>query len=226
MLNRIEDVYLNILRIAVLCIATIALLMFGFSVVQSGPMLGQLVGASTTTEVQNATLSAFVAENREALGSPDSAVAIDTSAQVVPQRIESAAENIRAYVAKHHGFTIEMAQARAHLMSFHEAMPLAYQSQYAASIEAMTKQLVDAVGEPLSTANLNRAIAWHADRFQSQIQESELRKAENTSKAVVAATVAAISLLTFLIVIFFFVVVKIERNLRVVRTQDVSGAVL
>lgn len=225
MLSRIEDVYLNILRIAVLCIATIALLAFAFSLLQSGPMLGRLVGVSTTTEIQNATLSAFVAENREALGAPDSAAAIDASAQVVPQSIEKAAENISAYVAKHHGFTIEMVQARAHLMSFHDAMPLAYQAQYATSIEAMTKQLVDAVGEPLSTENLNRAIAWHADRFQSQIQENELSKAESASKAVVAATVAGMSLLTFLIVIFFFVVVKIERNLRVVRTQNVSGAV-
>lgn len=66
-LSKLEDIYLNILRAMVLGIATIALVVFVFAAIQSGPLVSQLVGIEPKAEIADATLETFVSENRASL---------------------------------------------------------------------------------------------------------------------------------------------------------------
>ena len=222
MLNKLEDIYLNILRAMVLGIATIALVVFVFAAIQSGPLVSQLVGLEPKAAVADATLAAFVSENREALSNTDGSSADSSGpdlSALAPADVKLAAGNLRQYVNTHHGYSLEEKAVLTWLMNNYNEMPSQYQTDYAKSLAAMTHQMLVAVGTPLSPDNIYRAVAWHAQKFRISAAEVELKADADRAKAMFAFVVAGVALMAFLIVIFFFVVVKIERNLRLVRIE-------
>ena len=221
-LSKLEDIYLNILRAMVLGIATIALVVFVFAAIQSGPLVSQLVGIEPKAEISDATLATFVSENRASLnaagGTSAGSDATNVSA-LAPPEIKVDAGNLQQYFTKHHGYALAETDVMTWLMKNYNEMPMQYQADYAKSLAEMTQQMVNAVGTPLSPENVDRALSWHAQKFRSGAAEAEAKAVADRAKAMLAISVAGIALLAVLIVIFFFVVVKIERNLRVVRVE-------
>ena len=222
MLTKLEDIYLNILRIAVLAIATIALLVFALTAAQTGPLVGQFIGLKPKAKVEDASFAQFVHANRPT-SSSNSYGSPDASDSLYPDTIVNSATNVVAYIKKHHDYDIGHANALQFLGGIYDEMSADYQRDYAISLQDFTTQLANSTGTPISTDQINQAIRWHAQKFMSAATESEIKATADRAKAVLAITIAGISLLAFLIIIFLFVVVKIERNLRVVQVNKLTS---
>lgn len=223
MLAKLEDVYLNILRIAVLAIATIALVVFVLTAAQTGPLIGQFFGLTPKTQVEDASFAEFVATNRPSTGSSSGNYSTPATGSAYPEEIRNAATNLVTYINRHHGFELQHSDMVAFVGGIYDGMAANYQRDYAKSIETFTTQLVNSTGTPISTNQIDRAIQWHAQKFEDAASQTEVTAAANRAKAILAISVAGISLVTFLIIIFLFVVVKIERNLRLVKVNNLSA---
>lgn len=222
MLAKLEDIYLNILRIAVLAIATVALVVFVLTAAQTAPLMGQFIGIQPKAKVENATFAEFVSSNTSSTSSGDYGPSTETI-QNYPVQIRSAGIDIAAYVNRHHGYQPPHADVVRFLGSLYDSMSPPYQADYADSLEAFADQLNSSTGTPISPSQIDEAIRWHAEKFSAAANQSEQKAIADRAKSMLAVTIAGISLMAFLIIIFLFVVVKIERNLRVVRVQKTEA---
>lgn len=219
MLTKIENAYLNILRVVVLVAATLALLGAALGLVRSVPLLVDLVNPkASATSVPGATLGDFVAQKQLAGVSPGSAPAGAATSDDVPSGIKKAVQSLAHYDKTRLGSVLDSAGATRVFVNFRGEMPSDVQDGYADSTAALMAQLDSSRGTPLSIDMLNELIEWHATKFKEAAVAHEATKAEETTTATQSLLVAAIGFGVFIAIIFCFIVVKIERNLRLVRT--------
>ncbi len=116
------------------------------------------------------------------------------------------------------------------MTSKQSSLPEELQGDYADSVSKLTT----ALRASRETMNIEALITWHYNKFvaaEGQAAEEAAaraaKKAAKTQLAVVAGAAAATAFGLFLLVIFVFVLVKMERNLRVVavRLTNASNAV-
>lgn len=220
MLAKLEDIYLNILRVAVLAAATLAVIVFAFNIVQLGPSILGSLGVAPLQSVSQANLVEFIRQSRGE--NIDLDVTTAGRPNVIPGELDAAASAVAQYGNRHIQGGVRKSAVLDILVRHYRSLPDAYQGRYAASVLKFAEQLNASTGTPLSLARLENALAWHAAQFYEAAQTDEQNRAEDAVRAEGAVRLAIISAGFFMFVIFFFVVVKIERNLRLVRTRDVD----
>lgn len=220
MLAKLEDIYLNILRVAVLAAATLAVVVFAFSVIQLGPSILGSLGIAPPQGVSQANLGEFIRQSRGENIDLDATTADQPN--LMPGELDAAASLVTQYGNRHIRGGVSKSTVLDILVRHYRSLPDAYQDRYAGSVLKFAEQLNASTGTPLNRGRLENALAWHAAQFYEAARSDEEARAENAERADGSLRMATISAGFFMFVIFFFVVVKIERNLRLVRTRDVD----
>lgn len=227
MLSKLENLYLDALRIAMLAIATLALVVFGLNAINFTTSMGAL-SPQPPTPLSNGTvtLEQFL-QSTQSGQSPVQNGAAQTVA--LPHPLHEAAEHVTEIYRRVscegncYGTDREvLTSTENHLETFKAGLDPAYQEQYERSILAFTTALADYRGRPLNVDSIGDAIAFHNTTFLERVHDKEFAATEQHARAVQTLTIAALSFATFLAILFFFVVVKIERNLRVVKTEPMA----
>ena len=222
-LQRAENLYLNILRVFILAVATVALLTVIYGLLSAAPLLGSASSASSRSpsDLRAATLGDFVAEKR-AEGAPvgEASASVETQTDTVTSivAVHDAAAKISAYVEKHLGASLPTGQLIKAIQAYEATIPEAYRVAYETSLLSLSQQLAVARGAPLTADNLDALLQWHAAKFKAAADADVDKEAQAKAGAVLRLQVAGYAMATFLLLVFAFIFVKIERNLRLVHT--------
>jgi hypothetical protein len=224
MLNKLEALYLNILRVVIIVLATVLLAVAVIGAVVAGPMLLSSFGggeADAARLVRNDRLNDYLNRNS---GSPGVATqdqaALEDRTRDADRRFKEAAANIVRYVKAKTGMAPPEAGVIDYIQTLSDRLPASLQDRYADSLLSLSKDLVQA---PTATTpvDVDQLIQWHFDQFsaaaETAMQQDATRAIEEQARrqtAVLAGTAAAGFFMMFLLLVFVFVLVKIERNLR------------
>lgn len=226
-LSRLENFYLNVLRVFVLVAATLALIVVGLGAVRSVPMMSAALGSKQPAiEAPGATLGDFVAE-RNTQGNPvsgDGQAQAPSTPVAAPRSISNAVAQLQSYAKNRVGVEVRTDKLTAFLVDKREGFPTTFQDRYGDSINALANQLSKSRGRPLSWDNVVALLEWHAEKFKAQVEEIESRNVVDRVQGLQSLVVAGGALAIFLLIVFCFLVVKIERNLRLVRTVAVDAS--
>ena len=223
MLSRLETLYLNILRVVILVVATGLLVGAVIGAVAAAPLLMSSFSRPVAARVANDTLEDYLREQSgQAAAEAGASGEATVEAQTIQtdKRIKQAADNLAAYVQKTTGGVI-VAQA---VVDFIEqratSLPEGMFDRYADSLLALSRQLLKQP-QGQTPADLDDLINWHFGKFISAVEQAEIKAAQEEAAAaqrkimaMAAASLAAILFGLFLFTVFVFVAVKIERNLR------------
>ena len=237
-LGRLEALYLNMLRVVIIVLATVMLAGTVIGVIVAGPMLLASFGggqADAARLVRGDSLDDFLGQGRRS-GSGNQAAAPDPEledrAREADRRIRQAAANITRYISAKTGVTPVEAAVTDYIQTLSDQLPERLVDRYGDSILSLSQELA---GRPSTSATLDvdRLIDWHFQRFQAAAEEAATRDASRAAEAMerriaaVAAGTMAVTLFgLFLLMVFVFVLVKIERNLRlmpVVLQESLAG---
>lgn len=225
MLEKIESLYLAVVRVIVLVAATLAMVAFVIGLSVSAPMLLEKSGLSTGgAQVKSGDLAEFIKDRRgesAELSEVQPAPSDDAKLATTPG-IMKAAKLLDGYIDGRLEMIGDQSALESILMSKRDDIPLEYQARYEKSLTSLFDQLQQSKGTPLKPERLDELIDWHLERFKASAAADKIDRDANVAKALAGAGVAAASLLAFLLIIFFFVFVKIERNLRLVLTKEVD----
>lgn len=225
MLNRLEGLYLNILRVVIIVMATVLLVGTVIGAVVAGPMLLSSFGGDTHAArlVRGDDLESLTRTESPASGSPTGS---DVSAEVIERaagadgRLRDSASNIADYVRAKQGVAVVEEAVVGFLEDLAYSLPADLFDPYCDSVLQLTRDLV-ARPAASSALNVDQLIENHHSRFldaamdaQDQSSARAMEQAEQRSVAVLAATAAMAMFGLFLLMVFVFVLVKIERNLR------------
>lgn len=224
MLNKLEALYLNILRVVIIVLATVLLAVAAIGAVVAAPMLLSSFGggeADAARLVRNDSLNDYLNRNP---GSPGVAAqdqaALEDRTRDADRRFKEAAANIVRYVKAKTGMAPPEAGVIDYIQTLSDRLPTGLQDRYADSLLSLSKDLVQA---PTATTpvDVDQLIQWHFDQFsaaaETAMQQDASRAIEEQARrqtAVLAGTAAAGFFMMFLLLVFVFVLVKIERNLR------------
>jgi len=224
MLNKLEALYLNILRVVIIVLATVLLAVAAIGAVVAAPMLLSSFGggeADAARLVRNDSLNDYLNRNS---GSPGVAAqdqaALEDRTRDADRRFKEAAANIVRYVKAKTGMAPPEAGVIDYIQTLSDRLPTGLQDRYADSLLSLSKDLVQA---PTATTpvDVDQLIQWHFDQFsaaaETAMQQDASRAIEEQARrqtAVLAGTAAAGFFMMFLLLVFVFVLVKIERNLR------------
>ncbi|RYF99700.1 MAG: hypothetical protein EON94_10845 [Caulobacteraceae bacterium] len=242
MLGKLETLYLNILRVGILVLATVLLVVAVIGAVIAGPMLLSSFGGGETNAarmVRDDSLRDYLGQGTGAPGAADAGdtARIEEDARRSDRRIREAAANISRYVQAKQGFAPVTAAVTGYIQERYDSLPESLSDRYADSILKLSEDLT---GAPTSAApvDVDQMIDWHFGQFTRAAEEAQqrdaLRAVEDQARrgTAMAAGAAAVSFfMMFLLLVFVFVLVKIERNLRrlpvlVERLEDQSPAPL
>jgi hypothetical protein len=226
MLNKLENLYLDILRVLTLGIATLALVAFVWGAFNSRAFVGPLFPQTPRHVAEDvATFGQFQSEEAQ----PSTSASENASTTTSATGLARAAEIVMQYIARTYcqgcsQSEIDLAelQLEQNLIEARDGIDPSHWSDYEQSLIAFLTALTssDRSYEP---NEINDAIAWHRSEFEAASADIQIDQAAEQASATLAASISGVSLALFIIVIFFFVLVKIERNLRVVRTRDADA---
>lgn len=231
-LTRLENLYLNILRVVILVLATVLLLgAVGLAVYAAPKLMPEASGADERKLVSGDSLQDY----RRALSGGEAAAALPSEADAVAAsskidgRIKTAAGAIAAYIQKSSGHAVPLAGVETFLAERQTSLPESLQGDYADSLVRLGNDL-RAAKAPVD--DLDGLIDWHFERFtaaKAEAEAEELRQAAEAAakqQTALAMGAAAASLFVmFLLLVFGFVLVKMERNLRLVAVRVDEAAV-
>lgn len=221
MLAKLETFYLSILRVVVLVAATLALVVVAIALAASAPTLVSLLDHKPpAAEIPGGSLGDWVAEkNATAQTSPDVVnPATEAGPTGVPLNISQAAAIISAYIRDRSHANIDVGMLTQALVKQQATVPAADRNAYGDSLLALAAQLKASTGRPLSLENVGALIEWHLQKFKDHVEAVAAEKALQAQRGQLALIVAAGGFGVFLMIVFCFLVVKIERNLRLVHT--------
>jgi hypothetical protein len=223
MLTKIEETYLYILRVVVLIAASLALIGAVLGAIRAAPAIASLVESHPApVVVPGATLGDFVTEKRLAATSPQPTSS--AAPNEPPQAIKDAVDRLDDYYQRTtQGQTIDKKAAIDVLMNNRSQLPDDAQDAYAQSILSLMNQLDQSKGDPLSLDTINDLIPWHFAKFKANIDAETARRAAAQAETMQSLAVAGVGIAVFVAIVFCFLVVKIERNLRLVRTEAVTS---
>lgn len=225
MLNRLEALYLNILRVVILVLATVLLVVAVIGAVVAGPMLLSSFGGGETDAgriVRDDRLRDYLGQGsggRVAADAEETAQ-IEEAARQSDRRIRNAATNITRYVETKQGFRPVTAAVTGYIQERADSLPASLFDRYADSILKLSTDLV-AAPNTAAPVDVDRLIDWHFAQFAGAVEEAQQRDAMRATEdaarraTAMAAGAAAVGFfMLFLLMVFVFVLVKIERNLR------------
>lgn len=224
MLNKLEALYLNILRVVIIVLATVLLAVAAIGAVVAGPMLLSSFGggeADAARLVRNDSLNDYLNRNSGSQGvATQDQAALEDRTRDADRRFKEAAANIVRYVKAKTGMAPPEAGVIDYIQTLSDRLPASLQDRYADSLLSLSKDLVQA---PTATTpvDVDQLIQWHFDQFsaaaETAMQQDATHAIEEQARrqtAVLAGTAAAGFFMMFLLLVFVFVLVKIERNLR------------
>lgn len=231
MLAKIEELYLNILRFAVLSVAGLALLV---TVAGLGAGLfywTQGAVSSDEPELGALDLASFIEEQRLTAGSGDDTPSTDTATRAsapVPlsPAIGHAADTIAAYLDRQRRGSADRSDIVTGLNELRSQIGIADLASYDASLTRLVDQLANSRGRPLSSDRVFELVAWHHDRFQQAIFASAHEAAERDAAAWLWLVRGGQAFLMFVIIAFYFLLVRVERHLRLVRVRREEEALI
>ena len=228
-LDRLESLYLNILRITILILATLFLAGAVFGLATAVPKLLPSFGAADARKmVTGTTLLDYRNEQRNIATATSGDTPSDSQAtsNKIDSRIVAAARNLVAWGTKM-GNAYELPQVETFLDQKQKSLADSLQGDYADSLVAFSQ---DVLAYGRSGDDVNALVNWHLAKFsaaQAQATQADAERAAKTAierqQAMILAGAAASAFLIFLILLFVFVLVKIERNLRIVTVQNADG---
>lgn len=227
-LTRLEGVYLNILRVVILLLATLLLLASIAAAIFVVPkLIPEGKPADARSLVQNDRLADFKRYQR---GEPANVAAPETASPAdQPGRIDSRIKAAAAALAQHGrdiGGAPNVAIIEDYLNSKQKALPETLQGDYADSVQRLAAEVSASKDRSLDVAAL---IDWHDAKFveaeaqaTTEMMTKAADKAAKGQLAMMAGGAALTAFGLFLLLIFVFVLVKIERNLREVAVAVIS----
>jgi len=227
-LNRLEGVYLNILRVVILLLATALLLATVVAAVFVTPkFLPQGKGEDARSLVQNDGLADFKRAQRGEPAERPTAGAEESKAEdaKIDARLQAAAKALAQRITADGGAP-NVAAIEDFLVTKQASLTETLQGDYADSVKRLA---IEAAAAKPNSVDVPALIDWHFSQFEAAQERAnadahakEVEKAERNQLALVAAAAAAAAFGLFLFLIFVFVLVKIERNLRVVSVAIVK----
>ena len=223
MLARLENAYLYILRVVVLIAATLALLAVILGLVRGITLLPNLIAPKPlSANIPGSTLGDYVTEKHAAgvaVTLPDA-----TESPAAPPDITVAVQAIAQYQQSRNGGTVNVPALTTVLTSKQSSLPLDVQAQYGQSLKALATQLAQSKGTPLSGDQIGDLLDWHFNKFKDSADTAAVQRAAKQAQELQTLAIALSAFGVFLGLVFCFLIVKIERNLRLVRTVAASHA--
>jgi hypothetical protein len=224
MLARAEAAYLDILRVVVLAVATLAMI-----VAFAGLGIGIWMYVTNNgthrhaPPVEAITLGDYISEQRAALAPQGGPVPDSTGEQsqivVVREAIRPAYNDFVQYITSRMGATVNKTGFAGDLNSDYDGFDDTYRAAYAISLNSLARQISISKGRPLSIEQFSNLISWHQKKFQDATAVDKIAKAGREQLGQQLVGLGAASFLAFLLLVFCFIFVKIERNLRTVKTM-------
>lgn len=216
MLNRLESVYLSILRVVILIAATLALLVAVLGVASAVPLL--LERAGFTSGDESATLADFMADKKAVPG--EEPLAESSVPDAVHPDLAAAARNVHQYLAGRSSYSVQHWEEV--LTAYWQEVPAEADDEYASSVRELSEELLEATGRPLSLEQVEELLLWHFQRYMANLENRAAQQAAADAQFLLAIGGAASAFVIFVFIVFIFLFVKIERSLRVVRTTRVQ----
>ncbi len=230
LLEQLENVYLTILRVVIIVGATGALIAAGFGIFAGLPLL--LPDKPTVFKaesVQDADLAAFQREQSGAeppAAQADSGDSLDqATVDEIDARLVEAARHLASYAQRVQGYSTPTAVIERFLRARRDSLPSLYTEAYSKSVLELAKQ----TAASNASIDLDALIGWHYQRFIDSAQlsaekqtEKELNRQAERAKSLAMLIGGAAGFALFLLLVFCFLLVKIERNLRLVNTRVVE----
>ncbi len=101
-------------------------------------------------------------------------------------------------------------------------LPTEVQDQYGVSVAALMDQLDNSKGNALSGEQIDELLNWHFDKFKTNVEAAAAQRQVAQVQALQTLGVAGAGFGVFIALVFCFLIVKIERNLRLVHTINSS----
>jgi hypothetical protein len=217
MLTKIEALYLGILRVFILIVATFALLAAVFAFVSAGPPLLRHLGLGWGSSAAEPMLSQFIQEKGE-----EGAVAQAGNADFSPVRVPTLSADAAAAARTLHEYTKDRSGAteadwQRSVVAFVQNAPPPDRDAYQASLKRLADQLGASKGVPLSMQQVGELLRWHQQRFLAARAVAAGQNALDAGQFILALYSAGAAFLFFIFITFTFLFVKIERSLRSTR---------
>jgi hypothetical protein len=234
-LARLETLYLNMLRVVILILATLLLIGAVLGAVTAAPLL--LASGESETDARRLVdadrLADYLGERtgratETATASAEEASAVEAT---MDARLAQAGKNIATYVQRSTGQPVVVAGAQAYVAERAGELAANLFDDYADSLLRLSQDLVARRDTARTALDADELVDWHHAKFAAAADEAAVRDEaaalaaqERRAQAMLAAGLAAALFLLFLLIVFAFVLVKIERNLRgVERRNPVPG---
>lgn len=228
MLARFENTYLNILRVAFLVVAGLALLLTVAALVSGLGYFAKQVVTASTAAPQGGDLAGFVAEKKLTLGSePEGQTdsesnpkTAETEEQALSPALDRAATGIAAYLnAQKKKATIKKTDMVKGLNELRNEVPFEHADAYDQSLGKVVDQLAASKGKPLNEQQVGELLIWHQQRFQASVATLAETASSDQAAAWDWIVTGSKAFLVFAGIAFFFLLVRMERHLRVVRVM-------
>lgn len=238
-LNKVENIYLTILRLVVITVATIALALSLFLGVSSAFKLGaEPKDDAAISSINSLTLDGFISSQSPKDSNASKVEDIKkTESSEVSSDLDTAVKNTSKYVNDVFGGEQSPEVTRLHLVDFANGqLSEKYRGKYFKSANEFSSQLLSKITDqraivaayrankntqPNGFININDAWKWHDSSFINLVRKNESDMDKTHEKYALAKAsaiqdlyIAAGSFASFLLVVFLFIIIKIERNLR------------
>lgn len=228
MFAKLEDLYLSILRIAVLIVAGLALIAAVGSLLASGAAL--LPDFKYQSELSGGKLEDYVSEQK-ILTQTDAEIAADAliGADGAPSQIDLPASFLNEATTLYINYIKRidnsvMSKKAAEDVIFEQVSDIAFEhrTDFQNSFLSLLRQLRDSKGKPLTRERLDNLLSWHHDRFQAEVgllsDDSDFSKVEAWDWF----TKAGMAFLIFVAITSYFLIVRVERHLRLVKVVQMD----
>jgi len=236
-LNKVESVYLNILRLVVITVATLALVLsVSIGISSAFKLLGAEPNGGTIKSPKFDKFISLKVPSDNSWREVDTSIETDTAKEVKPNNIyadlDATVKNNSKYLKEVLGAELNEYQERSEFVTYAKYLPEKYRMAYFKSANEFSAQLLGKIEEqkaivassrasgnasPNGFIDISYAWKWHNDNFSASVRKNEAEVAEHAlSKAsgVQDLYIAAGSFVAFLLIVFLFLIIKIERNLR------------
>jgi hypothetical protein len=225
MFNRLEGIYLGILRAATVVVAGLALLVVLGSLFGAGPnLVRSMRGPQPISETGD--LAEFMALLRQSPAASTANEFEQESARPVP-RSYGVARASKAFATYLHRSTPGAQREDQFIRIFNtlrDEVDAKWRSKYDAELADLGDQLLRSRGRPLSEPRIAHLIDWHHARFVAAV-ENEIAAVSAARKAAENWLVrAAQGVLFFAAVSIVLLLVRIERHLAPSPSDQVSSA--
>jgi hypothetical protein len=221
---KLEHVYLDLVRILLIAGASIALVFVVLGVLGGMPLLTSILKSATSGEARPEPVRMAELEGRREVTIEQSSSA-DEVPDVRDDFLRAAAQNIVGYARSALNLELSEQVILKSLQDRRAEFPEEFYGDYSTSAKAFSEDMK----QTSKQYDLDQLLDWHDRKFSENIQsavanrEGRLQEAAvEQAKALQALLMAGVALLAFLLIILCFILVKIERNLRLVNTREVE----